>query len=93
MARSSRRTQRSTDVRLLTSPDGAVSFSLKRTSSGVHVQRTQVVDSGARVAHSLLFSSAVDFRRFCDEDELRFVYPLIYYQIRVTLDALFQLDG
>ncbi|MDQ2736398.1 MAG: hypothetical protein M3Y55_15725 [Pseudomonadota bacterium] len=66
---------------------------MKRTVCGVHVQRTQLVNSSARVAHLALFRTAADFRRFCDEDELRFSYPLTYLQIKREIDALLQLDA
>ena len=94
MPRASGRTRRGHDARReVASPDGVVSFCMKRTACGVHVERTHRVDGSAVVAHSALFATLGEFHRFCEQDELRFNYPLTYQQIRREFNDLFQVDS
>jgi len=72
----------------MASPDGVVTFTLKRTSRGVHVERLERTQSESSVAHSALFPDRATFDRFCDTDQQRFNYALLYQEIRRAFDEL-----
>jgi hypothetical protein len=65
-----------------------VTFTLKRTSRGVHVERLERTRIESNVAHSALFPDRASFDRFCDTDQQRFNYALLYKEIRRAFDEL-----
>ena len=67
-------------------------FVLKRTTAGVHLERRQRIQkdscAGMTSIHAL-FGTKDDFKRFCQADDLRFAYPLIYKQLDRDFSELF----
>lgn len=87
---SSRKNRSSTPARReVVSPDGQLCFVLKRTATGVHVDRRHQA-AAYRVAHAAVFSDRRELERFLDLDELRFKYPLVYAEVRRAFDDLFE---
>jgi hypothetical protein len=82
------RTPTETPQRVICSSDEVLQFALQRASRGIHLQREQRFPSGSRVAHAALFTSAQQFEKFLDADELRFEYPIVYRQLRREFDTL-----
>ncbi len=78
--------------REVVSEDGQLGFFMKRTTGGVHVERSHRLGACCE-AHVVLFATPHEFGRFFDNDELRFDYPLLYQQIRRSFDDLFELDS
>jgi hypothetical protein len=78
--------------RRVASPDGRLSFLLRRTARGVHVDRQYQVDT-RRTAHAAVFPDRQQFERFLDVDELRFQYALVYVEVRRAFDELIELDA
>jgi len=81
--------------RKVVSPDNVVSFALKRTRLGVQVERRQQVLEEAHRGHTSFitaFSDESELKRFCEEDELRFAYPLVYQQLIRDFNDLIALD-
>jgi hypothetical protein len=71
--------------------DGKLAFVLKRSMAGVHVERQQRVENAPQtglVTMHIFFETSLKFGRFCEEDALRFEYPLVYVQARRTFDEL-----
>lgn len=75
------------------SPDGAIVFVMKRTRAGVHMERTHVRSPSSRVSHAMMFASPEEFDRFCEADDVRFQYPIVYQQIKRECHELFGLEA
>jgi hypothetical protein len=89
---SSRKSRSSTPARReVVSPDGQLCFVLKRTATGVHVDRRHQA-AAYRVAHAAVFPDRRELERFLDLDELRFQYPLVYVEVRRAFDDLLETD-
>lgn len=72
-----------------------MSFALRRTKRGVQLERRQhVLEDGYRgqSAFITLFCNEAELKRFCEEDELRFAYPLVYQQLMREFNVLIALD-
>ncbi|WP_296308755.1 hypothetical protein [Pseudomonas sp.] len=70
--------------RQITSPDGFVTFVLEKTKAGIHMERRQQVDikscTGFTSIHTL-FSNKDEFLHFCEADDLRFTFPLVFTRL------------
>ena len=91
MPKQSRRSQNGSSDRKLASPDGIVTFTMKRTSRGIHVRRSERMNGDSHVVFSVLFVDRASFERFCDTDQQRFSYALLYQEIRRVFDELLPL--
>ena len=60
------------------SSDGALMFTLSARPGGISVQRNEQRPGGRRLVQSLRFSDAPSFVKWCESDELRFAYPLLF---------------
>lgn len=76
--------------RVVASPDGVLTFRLMKGKTGVFVERVQRRGAGT-LSHSAVFFSQEEFAAFCDTDDLRFNYQLLYLQLRKNFEDLF--DG
>ena len=94
MMKSSQSNPRSTNsaLRTLRSDDGAVSFTLARTSTGVFVERVQLRRGQGRIVLSTVFTDNKSFERWCDADSMRFDYPLVYLSLKRDGYALLRRD-
>lgn len=86
------RSSRGRAERKVSSPDGRLSFLLRRTARGVHVDRQYQVDI-RRTSYAAVFPDRQQFERFLDLDELRFQYALVYTEVRRAFDELIELDA
>jgi hypothetical protein len=64
------------------SGDGAVEFRLRRSRSGLCVERRHFRGGAGRTIHAMRFASEASFLRWCDADELQFRFPLVYSNLR-----------
>ena len=77
------------DACTIRSPDGVAAVTIGRAGEGVFVERTLQRPGRARVVQATVFTTAEDFRRWCDADALRFDYPLISHALIRHADELF----
>ena len=75
----------------IVSTDATLAFGLRRTPSGLLVERSHCPRRGARVVQTMLFDSASGFDRWCDSEPVRFENPLLHAQLRREGHAV--LDG
>lgn len=79
-------------TREVRSDDGRVRFTMTRTPRGIYLTRTELL-AGAEVSHSAVFAGAKEVARFCDEDDLRLDYPLVYFRVARELDGLLSINS
>jgi hypothetical protein len=72
----------------LKSDDGALVLRLAATGHGLYVERIEERPGAGRVMQSALFTEHSHFVRWCDADNRRFDYPLIYVSLRRDGDAV-----
>jgi hypothetical protein len=64
------------------SKDAAINFSLRATSLGLLLERTQTQLAGTRLVQSMVFVDQVTFERWCQSEPMRFDDPVLYDQLR-----------
>lgn len=72
----------STDGLLLTSGDGTVAFFMLPTSDSLVVEKRSSPSTGQRMAQVIAFENASQFDRWCDNEPIRFVDPMLYDRLR-----------
>ena len=77
------------DARTVRSDDGALVVTMQFTPEGMFVERTIQRPGMSRVVQVVVFGSADQFRRWCDADQARFDYPLLYSSLARNADAIF----
>lgn len=72
------------DTRTLGAQDrqGEVRFFLQRVAGGLYVEREQLPRRGLRTLQSVQFINAEEFGRWCDNDPVRFDYPLLHVSLK-----------
>lgn len=73
------------------SSDGALTFTLWLRPRGLVVERSELWPDDRRVAQSMLFASAHAFVTWCECDQLRFAYPMLFINLARSGSDLF--DG
>jgi hypothetical protein len=71
------------------SDDGALVVTMQCTPDGMFVERTIQRPGMSRVVQAVIFGTAEQFRRWCDADQARFDYPLVYASLARNADAIF----
>ena len=71
------------------SPDGVLVVTMQRVRCGVFVERAVQRHAAARVVQAIVFSSANSLHRWCDADDDRFDYPLMFSRLHHDADELF----
>lgn len=66
----------------MASPDGTLAFTLKRTPTGLCVERTQHRPLHTRLVLSLVFTQGDSFQRWCDAESVRFDHPVLFSFLR-----------
>lgn len=64
------------------SPDGRISFTLRRCKRGLYAERLHVKTAVGRLVQSIVFHDEAGFVRWCDADNARFAYPLVCSNLR-----------
>ncbi len=77
------------DACVVRSDDGALVVTLQCTSEGMFVERALQRPGTSRVVQAVIFATADQFRRWCDADQARFDYPLLYTRLARNADAIF----
>jgi hypothetical protein len=67
---------------------GTVLFFLQRVTGGLYVERDENPKHGLRNIQSITFPDADSFKRWCDDDSVRFEHPLLYVQLKREGDEL-----
>jgi len=67
-------------------------FFLQRVAGGLYVEREDIPRLGTQTLQSLQFSTADGFREWCDNDPVRFEYPVLHIDLKRQGDELLQLD-
>lgn len=71
------------------SEDGVIAFQVMECAGGIHVERAQDRARDGRVVQSMRFRDDASFVRWCEADRLKFIYPLLFANLRRTGSALF----
>lgn len=74
---------------LLISKDGTIAFALKRSASGLLVEKRYCRSTGLRISHLMIFQSQSVFDRWCDIEPTRFDDPLLCDKLRRCAHELF----
>jgi len=77
------------NVRTVRSDDGLVAVRMRRTPSGLSVERVTQLANTARAVQVIAFANVSSFHRWCDADVARFDYPLLYSTLKRDADELF----
>lgn len=77
------------DACILRSGDGALVVTMLRTADGMFLERAIQRPGMSRVVQAVVFGTAEQFRRWCDADQARFEYPLLYASMTRNADAIF----
>ena len=67
---------------------GEVRFFLQRVAGGLYVEREEIPRRGLRTQQSVQFTDAEHFRRWCDNDPIRFEHPLLHVSLKRDADDL-----
>jgi hypothetical protein len=74
---------------VLLSDDAVVEFRLVRSAAGVALTRTHRRSRHERVDLSVVFRSEASFLQWCEADQLRHTYPLLFARLRRSGGVLF----
>lgn len=85
-------TSRRPGLRTMRSDDGAIAFTLARTSTGICVERVLTRRGMGRMVLTAIFTEDASFRRWCDADPVRFDYPLVHVSVRRHGQAMLEND-
>jgi len=69
---------------------GEVRFFLKRVAGGLYVEREEIPRRGLRTQQSVEFPDAERFKRWCDNDPIRFEHPLLHINLQRDADDLWR---
>lgn len=69
---------------------GEVRFFLQRVAGGLYVEREEFPRRGLRTQQSVQFADAEHFRRWCDNDPVRFEHPLLHVNLKRDADDLWR---
>jgi hypothetical protein len=64
------------------SPDGRISFQLRRCKRGLYAERLHAKAEIGRLIQAIVFQDEAAFTRWCDADSAKFAYPLIFKNLR-----------
>lgn len=66
----------------ISSDDGVLNFTVRQVPGAVQVVRRHRIQQRGMVTFVFRFNSEAEFTRFCEEDELRFVYQSTIEKLR-----------
>ena len=69
---------------------GEVRFFLQRVAGGLYVEREEIPRRGLRTQQSVQFADAEHFKRWCDNDPIRFEHPLLHVNLQRDADELWR---
>lgn len=78
---------------VLISADGMLAFAIRRTASGLFVEKRQCPLTGPRTSQAMIFATESVFERWCDLEPTRFNDPLLCDQLRRRGRELFASNG
>jgi hypothetical protein len=71
---------------------GLIRFSLQRIAGVLYVEREEIPRHGLRTVHSVAFPDPGSFKRWFDEDPVRFEHPALHVQLWRDADQLWRID-
>ena len=71
---------------------GEIRFYLERVAGGLYVEREEIPRRGLQTSQSAHFNDADSFRRWCDDDPVRFAHPVLHVQLKRDADDLWRID-
>ena len=71
---------------------GEIRFYLERVAGGIYVEREEIPKRGLQTSQSAHFNDAESFRRWCDDDPVRFEHPVLHVQLKRDADDLWRID-
>ncbi len=64
------------------SPDGKLGVTLRPCAGGLYVERWHTIDASGAITQGLMFADETEFHRWCDADDARYDYPLMWVNMR-----------
>jgi hypothetical protein len=89
MSHAGKTERESSDAVVLTTADGAIAFTMRRSPLGLVVERTQRQTLGAQLVQAMLFEDLEAFARWHDQEPVRFDDPVLYDRLRRQGDDAF----
>ena len=89
MSHAGKTERESNDAVVLTTTNGAIAFTMRRSPLGLVVERTQRQTLGAQLVQAMLFEDPAAFARWHDQEPVRFVDPVLYDRLRRQGDDAF----
>ena len=72
--------------------EGDIRFYLERVAGGLYVEREEIPRRGLQTSQSAHFNDADSFRRWCDDDPVRFEHPVLHVQLKRDADDLWRIE-
>ena len=69
---------------------GEVRFFLQRVAGGLYVEREEIPRRGLRTQQAIRFTDAERFKRWCDNDPVRFEHPLLHSHLKRDAEELWR---
>lgn len=69
---------------------GEVRFFLQRVAGGLYVEREEIPRRGLRTQQSVQFADVEHFKRWCENDPIRFEHPLLHVSLKRDADELWR---
>ena len=76
--------------RSLSSEDGALAFVVRRSGRSAYVERIQPLNGIGRLLHSMLLDDVDSFDRAHETDDMRFMYPHLYWRVRRAVQEVLE---
>ena len=89
MSHAGKTERESNDAVVLTTANGAIAFTLRRSPLGLVVERTQRQTLGAQLVQAMLFEDVEAFARWYELEPVRFDDPVLYDRLRREGDDAF----
>jgi hypothetical protein len=75
------------------SQHGHLQFFLQRIAGGLYVEREETPRHGIRSHLAVCFVDWISFERWCDDDAVRFEYPVLHQRVKRDGQALWQIEA
>jgi hypothetical protein len=71
---------------------GQMQFFLQRIAGGLYVEREEAPSHGTRIQLAMCFADRISFEHWCNDDAMRFEYPVLHQRIQRDAETLWQIE-
>ena len=75
---------------LISTDDRSLLFIVRRSEKAAYVERAQPLTGIGRLSHIMRFDNLSSFDEAYETDNLRFMYPLVYWQLRRVVEKVLE---